>query len=288
MTWGWGGINGRRVVATWLLWAAAWLSPKWSSRETRARGLLAILISSISSQYSASRPTPSPPLLFHKDTLASEYRSPTWLALKTTSALYAVCIHTADGSFQPPFQTPLPLSVFCPYSKLTRLPGSSSALSYCLNTPAILNSTKMHPGVLHRRFLNDLSTSLFSFVLPLLPPSEELSVKEEWVSVFWHSSTSPVLLTQLASEVARWKIVIREINNIGLTMIFLGCDVLSKNLLRGWSHLRGCWVSGAAVILSACGIPVSPSCWSASGLLFSPFVESDVESKDTVQAANQD
>ncbi|WVQ84006.1 hypothetical protein IAT38_006151 [Cryptococcus sp. DSM 104549] len=37
----------------------------------------------------------------------------------------------------------------------------------------------MHPGVLHRRFLNDLSTSLFSFVLPLLPPSEELSVKEE-------------------------------------------------------------------------------------------------------------
>ncbi|WVQ76777.1 hypothetical protein IAR50_006451 [Cryptococcus sp. DSM 104548] len=37
----------------------------------------------------------------------------------------------------------------------------------------------MHPGVIHRRFLNDLSTSLFSFVLPLLPPSEELSVKEE-------------------------------------------------------------------------------------------------------------
>ncbi|WWD22056.1 hypothetical protein CI109_106544 [Kwoniella shandongensis] len=37
----------------------------------------------------------------------------------------------------------------------------------------------MHPGVLHRRFLNDLSTSLFSFVLPLLPTSEELNVKEE-------------------------------------------------------------------------------------------------------------
>ncbi|TXT11155.1 hypothetical protein VHUM_01906 [Vanrija humicola] len=37
----------------------------------------------------------------------------------------------------------------------------------------------MHPGVLHRRFLSDLSTSLFSFVLPLLPTSEELSIKEE-------------------------------------------------------------------------------------------------------------
>ncbi|WVN88679.1 uncharacterized protein L203_103892 [Cryptococcus depauperatus CBS 7841] len=37
----------------------------------------------------------------------------------------------------------------------------------------------MHPSVLHRRFLNDLSSSLFSFVLPLLPPGEELSVKEE-------------------------------------------------------------------------------------------------------------
>ncbi|RXK37596.1 hypothetical protein M231_05138 [Tremella mesenterica] len=37
----------------------------------------------------------------------------------------------------------------------------------------------MHPGVLHRRFLNDLSSSLFSFVLPLLPTNEELHVKEE-------------------------------------------------------------------------------------------------------------
>ncbi|BEJ14614.1 hypothetical protein CspHIS471_0403810 [Cutaneotrichosporon sp. HIS471] len=37
----------------------------------------------------------------------------------------------------------------------------------------------MHPGVLHRRFLSDLSTSLFSFVLPLLPTSEELTIKEE-------------------------------------------------------------------------------------------------------------
>ncbi|ORY26876.1 hypothetical protein BCR39DRAFT_248154 [Naematelia encephala] len=37
----------------------------------------------------------------------------------------------------------------------------------------------MHPGVLHRRFLNDLSSSLFSFVLPLLPTNEELTVKEE-------------------------------------------------------------------------------------------------------------
>jgi terminal uridylyltransferase len=37
----------------------------------------------------------------------------------------------------------------------------------------------MHPGVLHRRFLNDLSSSLFSFVLPLLPTTEELTVKEE-------------------------------------------------------------------------------------------------------------
>jgi terminal uridylyltransferase len=37
----------------------------------------------------------------------------------------------------------------------------------------------MHPGVLHRRFLSDLSTSLFSYVLPLLPSPEELSIKEE-------------------------------------------------------------------------------------------------------------
>jgi terminal uridylyltransferase len=35
--------------------------------------------------------------------------------------------------------------------------------------------------VLHRRFLSDLSTSLFSFVLPLLPTSEELTIKEECV-----------------------------------------------------------------------------------------------------------
>lgn len=39
-----------------------------------------------------------------------------------------------------------------------------------------------HPGVLHRRFLSDLSTSLFSFVLPLLPTSEELTIKEECVT----------------------------------------------------------------------------------------------------------
>ncbi|ORX34392.1 hypothetical protein BD324DRAFT_146131 [Kockovaella imperatae] len=37
----------------------------------------------------------------------------------------------------------------------------------------------MHPGTHHRRFLNDLSSSLFSFVLPLLPTNEELTVKEE-------------------------------------------------------------------------------------------------------------
>jgi len=39
----------------------------------------------------------------------------------------------------------------------------------------------MHPAALHQRFLNDLSTSLFSFVLPLLPTNEELTVKEESV-----------------------------------------------------------------------------------------------------------
>ena len=39
----------------------------------------------------------------------------------------------------------------------------------------------MHPGVLHRRFLTDLSSSLFTFVLPLLPTNEELTVKEEYV-----------------------------------------------------------------------------------------------------------
>jgi terminal uridylyltransferase len=39
----------------------------------------------------------------------------------------------------------------------------------------------MQPGVLHRRFLTDLSSSLFSFVLPLLPTNEELTVKEEYV-----------------------------------------------------------------------------------------------------------
>jgi terminal uridylyltransferase len=37
----------------------------------------------------------------------------------------------------------------------------------------------MHPGLLHRRFLQDLSSSLFSFVLPLLPTTEERAVKEE-------------------------------------------------------------------------------------------------------------
>ncbi|KAL7424383.1 hypothetical protein Q5752_000065 [Cryptotrichosporon argae] len=37
----------------------------------------------------------------------------------------------------------------------------------------------MHPSLLQRRFVTDLSTSLFSFVLPLLPTSEELTIKEE-------------------------------------------------------------------------------------------------------------
>jgi hypothetical protein len=39
----------------------------------------------------------------------------------------------------------------------------------------------MHPGLLHRRFVTDLSSSLFSFVLPLLPTQEERAVKEEYV-----------------------------------------------------------------------------------------------------------
>jgi hypothetical protein len=41
----------------------------------------------------------------------------------------------------------------------------------------------MHPGVLQRRFITDLSSSLFSFVLPLLPTNEELTVKEESVKI---------------------------------------------------------------------------------------------------------
>ena len=52
----------------------------------------------------------------------------------------------------------------------------------------------MHPGVLHRRFLTDLSSSLFSFVLPLLPTNEELHVKEECVqiSLSWKSALHPM------------------------------------------------------------------------------------------------
>ncbi|KAK4685371.1 terminal uridylyltransferase, partial [Tremellales sp. Uapishka_1] len=37
----------------------------------------------------------------------------------------------------------------------------------------------MHPGILHRRFLVDLSASLSNFVIPMLPTHEELTVKEE-------------------------------------------------------------------------------------------------------------
>lgn len=85
------------------------------------------------------------------------------------------------GSLPPLFQKQLSLyfPVPLPITKLIQLAERSLAPPYYASTPQILNSTKMHPGVLHRRFLNDLSTSLFSFVLPLLPPSEELSVKEE-------------------------------------------------------------------------------------------------------------
>lgn len=42
--------------------------------------------------------------------------------------------------------------------------------------------TNLHSGpqALHaRQYLTDLSTSLFSFVLPLLPTAEELATKEE-------------------------------------------------------------------------------------------------------------
>lgn len=95
--------------------------------------------------------------------------------------LYAVCIRSlaeashlsSESSFH--YTSPF----LCRYFKLIQPAERSLVPSYYASTPQILNSTKMHPGVLHRRFLNDLSTSLFSFVLPLLPPSEELSVKEE-------------------------------------------------------------------------------------------------------------
>jgi terminal uridylyltransferase len=65
----------------------------------------------------------------------------------------------------------------------------------------------MHPGLLHRRFLTDLSSSLFSFVLPLLPTQEERAVKEEYVGGLHRSSIAayralflvPVLLVGLNS-----------------------------------------------------------------------------------------
>lgn len=44
---------------------------------------------------------------------------------------------------------------------------------------AVAPNAQMHPGLLYRRFLQDLSSSLFSFVLPLLPTTEERAVKEE-------------------------------------------------------------------------------------------------------------
>ncbi len=55
--------------------------------------------------------------------------------------------------------------------------------------PTTLNTSNLPPGshlsaqaqstLLFRQYLTDLSTSLFSFVLPLLPTAEELATKEE-------------------------------------------------------------------------------------------------------------
>lgn len=190
---------GGGVVATWLLWAAAWWSPKWSSRETRARGLLAILISSISSQYSASRPTPSPPPLIHKDTPHVSTVHPPDSPSKPRLPSIAVCIRSADASFQ----TPLPLAVFCSYSKLTRL---QEVCQHC-HIALILQQFSIRPKCTLAYYTDassmtfQLPCSLLSF-LSYLPAKNSVSRKSEYL-FFWHSSTSPVLLAQLASEVAR-------------------------------------------------------------------------------------
>jgi len=95
------------------------------------------------------------------------------------SQLY-LCLFLANASLRV-HQSPTrisPLPTHCMPSPT--IPASSSPYH------SVVPPSTMHPGVLHRRFLNDLSTSLFSFVLPLLPTNEELTVKEECVS-----STSP-------------------------------------------------------------------------------------------------
>ena len=44
---------------------------------------------------------------------------------------------------------------------------------------AVAPNAQLHPGLLDRGFMQYLSSSLFSFVLPLLPTTEERAVKEE-------------------------------------------------------------------------------------------------------------
>lgn len=94
----------------------------------------------------------------------------------------STCVDSSTGCVQQ-----LSLAIF-PYLPLTN-PSKQTAGDF----------GKMHPGVLHRRFLTDLSSSLFSFVLPLLPTNEELTVKEEYVLFAaltlpaCHSKISPTL-----------------------------------------------------------------------------------------------
>lgn len=58
-------------------------------------------------------------------------------------------------------------------------PGANPGATYVQGPPSLPPPHHPHQSVAWRQYLTDLSTSLFSFVLPLLPTPEELATKEE-------------------------------------------------------------------------------------------------------------
>jgi hypothetical protein len=126
------------------------------------RNSLCVVVSSVHSTHISSRRLHS---IHNNTTTTPNHRIVSWTTLGTHTSIH---ITRHPSPHHRHITSNLPLGPISPSVH-------PQAISNNRTSPA------MHPGVLHRRFLNDLSSSLFSFVLPLLPTSEELHIKEECV-----------------------------------------------------------------------------------------------------------